>query len=117
MNIEEVKQCFGVLDLRERLIVQLAILAGTRPGEIFGLTWGRVGPDYADIRQRVYRGLIDRPKTVQSIRQAALSEGLLCALDQWRSMCADTGSEAWVFSSERNTPLSRDNILRRSIRP
>ena len=77
MTIEEVKKCFAVLDLRERLIVQLAIVAGMRPGEIFGLTWERVGPDYADIRQRVYRGQIDTPKTVQSIRDAALSVGLL----------------------------------------
>jgi integrase len=50
MTTEEVKRCFAVLDLRELLIVQLAIIAGMRPGEIFGLTWKRVGPDYADIR-------------------------------------------------------------------
>lgn len=117
MTIEEVKQCFAALEFRERLIVQLAILGGMRPGEIFGLTWERVGPDYADIRQRVYRGLVDRPKTVQSMRQAALSEGLLHALDQWRSVCIDTRPEAWVFPSERGTPLSRDNILRRYIEP
>ena len=117
MTIEEVKRCFGVLDLRERLIVQLAIIAGMRPGEILGLTWERVGPDYADIRQRVYRGQIDRPNTVQSERRAALSEGLLCGLDQWRALCIDVRPEAWVFSSERGTPLSRDNMLLRQIKP
>jgi integrase len=117
MTIEEVKKCFEVLECRERLIVRLAIVAGMRPGEIFGLTWDRVGPDYADIRQRVYRGLIDRPKTVQSIRDAALSEGLLHELECWRQLSIDTRPEAWVFPSERNTPLSRDNILRRSILP
>jgi integrase len=53
MNIEEVKRCFAVLDLRERLIVQMAILAGMRPGEIFGLTWQHLGADHVDIRQRV----------------------------------------------------------------
>lgn len=103
--------------MRERLIVQLAIVAGMRPGEIFGLTWGHVGPDYADIRQRVYRGLIDLPKTFPSIRQAALSDGLLCDLDKWRTLCIDTSQEAWVFRSERGTPLSRDNVLRRCILP
>ena len=117
MTIEEVRQCFTVLDARERLIVQLALVAGMRPGEIFGLTWERVGADYADIRQRVYRGQVDRPKTIQSTRHAALSKGLLCALDQWRALCVDTRPEAWVFPSEQGTPLSRDNILRRRIRP
>jgi integrase len=117
MTIEEVNQCFAVLETRERLIVQLAIVAGMRPGEIFGLTWGHVGTDYADIRQRVYRGQIDCPKTFPSIRLAALSDGLLSGLDRWRGLCIDTRPEAWVFPSERGTPLSRDNVLRRSILP
>jgi integrase len=117
MTIEEVKRCFAVLDLRELLIVQLTIIAGMRPGEIFGLTWKRVGPDYADIRQRVYNGQVDSPKTVQSIRHAALSQGLLDALEQWKARSINTNPEAWVFPSERGTPLSRDNLLRRSINP
>jgi integrase len=117
MTIEEVKKCLAVLDLRERLIAQLAIVAGMRPGEIFGLTWERVGPDYAGIRQRVYRGQVDSPKTRQSIRDAALSVGLLDGLEQWRSLCISARPEAWVFASERGTPLSRDNILRRRIVP
>jgi integrase len=117
MTIEEVNKCFAILDLRERLIVQLAIVAGMRPGEIFGLTWERVGSDYADIMQRVYRGDVDRPKTRQSTREAALSEGLLGGLERWRTLCSDARPGAWVFSSERGTPLSRDNILRRMIVP
>jgi integrase len=117
MTIEEVKKCLAVLDLRERLIVQLAIIAGMRPGEIFGLTWKRVGPDYADIRQRVYKGLIDTPKTVQSVRQAALPQDLLLALVQWKDLSIDKRPEAWVFPSERGTPLSRDNVLNRHIKP
>jgi integrase len=117
MTIEEVKRCYAVLGLRERLIVQLAIVAGMRPGEIFGLTWDRVGADFVDIRQRVYRGHVDSPKTVQSTRLAALSEGLLSALEGWRLLCIGTNPGAWVFPSERRIPLSRDNILRRFIQP
>ena len=37
----------------------------------------------------------------------------MAALDQWKSISLD----AWVFPSERGTPLSRDNILRRTINP
>jgi integrase len=55
MTLEEVKKLFGVLDVREQLIARLAVLAGMRPGEIFGLTWERLEVQYADIRQRVYR--------------------------------------------------------------
>lgn len=117
MTLEEVKKCLMVLDLRERLVVQLAIIAGMRPGEILGLTWKHVGPNYIDVRQRVYKGQIDSPKTKQSVRKAALSDGVMAALGQWKLISLDAGLDAWVFPSERGTPLSRDNVLRRSINP
>lgn len=53
-----------------------------RPGEIFALTWCRLTATYAHIRQRVYRGLIDTPKNYQSMRQAALSEGLVAEIEK-----------------------------------
>ena len=77
MNIQEVQMCFAALDQRERLVVKLAVLAGMRPGEIFALTWGRLNATCVDIRQRIYHGVIDTPKTTLSIRHAALPEGLL----------------------------------------
>jgi integrase len=42
MTVEEVKIVCSKLEQRERLILKLAILAGMRPGEIFGLKWGRL---------------------------------------------------------------------------
>jgi len=117
MTIKEVQICFSVLGQRERLIAQLAILAGMRPGEIFGLTWGRINTTYAEIRQRVYRGLVDTPKTNQSFRKAALAEGVRAELEFWRGLSVDTRDDAWVFPSERMTPLSRDNCWRRSMAP
>jgi integrase len=117
MTLKEVNQCLEVLDIRERLIVKLAIMAGMRPGEIFGLVWGRLFATYAEIVQRVYRGDIDTPKTNQSVRKAALSGGLAAEIDAWRSFAVDTRPEAWVFPSERMTPLSKDNCWRRHIQP
>ncbi|MGO9269578.1 MAG: tyrosine-type recombinase/integrase [Terriglobia bacterium] len=117
MTIGEVQLCFGALDQRERLIAKLAILAGMRPGEIFALTWGRLTATYADIRQRVYRGRFDTPKTDNSFRKAALSEGLLAAVERWRMMAVAIRDDAWVFPSERMTPLSKDNCWRRSMYP
>lgn len=59
MTVEEVLQMLSVLQVREQLIAKLALLAGMRPGEIFGLKWARMEADYADIRRRVYRGDVD----------------------------------------------------------
>ena len=59
-----------------RLIVKLAVLAGLRPGEIFGLKRGRIDATSAAIEQPFYRGIIDTPKTQKSKRLAAVSSGL-----------------------------------------
>jgi len=118
MNEEEVKKLFSVLEQRERLIVKLAVLAGMRPGEIFGLKWGRLKEEFIQIRQRVYRGEVDTPKTNHSVRDVALSARLLGEIDEWRGVSLDTSPTAWVFPSERLvTPLSKDNCWRRRITP
>ena len=93
MTIENVAVVFRALDVRERLIAKLATLAGMRPGEIFALTWGRTATTYADIRQRIYRGLVDTPKTHYSERQAALTDGLVADLEAWRALSAGGRSE------------------------
>jgi site-specific recombinase XerD len=117
MTIREVQICFGALENRERLIAKLAILAGMRPGEIFALSWERLTATHADIRQRVYRRKLDTPKTDNSTRHAALSEGLLREIEVWRGSAVDTRESAWVFPSERMTPLSRDNWWNRVMQP
>jgi integrase len=63
LTIEQVGVVLQTLGERERLIAKLALIAGMRPGEIFGLTWGRVAEASAEVTQRVYRGKIDTPKT------------------------------------------------------
>jgi integrase len=118
MTREEVKTCFAALDQRERLIVKLAILAGLRPGEIFGLRWDHVKDTHVEIRQRVYRGVIDSPKSAHSVRKAALSAGLVQEIKLWREVSLDPSDDAWVFPSETGkTPLGRDNVWRRRIGP
>jgi hypothetical protein len=52
-----------------------------------------MGGEYADIRQRVYRGDIDTPKSVRSVRHAALSDGLLISIDDWRAVSLDTSAD------------------------
>jgi integrase len=51
MSLAEAKKLFSLFEQRERLVVELVVLTGMRPGEIFGLTWGRLQAEYAEIRQ------------------------------------------------------------------
>jgi integrase len=114
MTKEEVQKMLASLCVRERLIVKFALLAGMRPGEIFALKVADVSQGFADIQWRVYRGVIDTPKTENSIREAALPETLMEDLKLW---VESVNPEGWLFPSESETPLSRDNVWRRNIRP
>jgi integrase len=115
MAREEVSKAIGALEFREALIVKLAVCCGMRPGEILGLKWGHVSENYIEIRQRVYRGVIDTPKTRRSIRKIGLPPEIVSDLASWRSISQQCGEDDWVFPSERLTPISRDNLWRRTI--
>src|SRR2546425_260704 len=118
MTKEDVQACFSTLNLRERLIVKFAVLAGMRPGEIFGLKWACLDECCADVRQRIYRGEVDSPKTKNSIRRVALPKGLAEEIQTWRRLSADTSADAWVFPSENSkTPVAKDNVWRGFIAP
>jgi integrase len=118
MTLKEVNTCFTALEPRERLIAKLAILAGLRPGEILGLKWGHLSETHASIQQRLYRGKIDSPKTNNSVRKAALAEGLLDDIREWKAISRNNRDDAWVFPSETGrTPVSRDNLWRRHMGP
>ncbi len=118
MTMHEIRLLFSVLNLRELLIVMLAVIGGMRPGEILALKWEHVKWDHLDIRQRVYRGKIDTPKTHLSVRKVALSARLRSVLEKWKTFCIDTNPDAWVFPSEnRRAPLLKDNCWRRHVAP
>jgi len=117
MTIEQTSAVLQALGTRERLIAKLAILAGMRPGEIFGLTWGRLAEASAEVTQRVYRNKIDTPKTHHSVRKAAITDDMWLELDQWRVSSRHKSDRSFVFSSERGTALSKDNVWRRNMLP
>jgi integrase len=118
MSLEEVTKACGISSLRERLIIKLAVLAGMRPGEIFGLHRGHLEGTYLNVRQRVYRGDIDTPKTKKSAREVGLSDGLREDLAEWLATSPDTGPDGWLFPSETlKTPVAKDNVWRRHIGP
>jgi hypothetical protein len=81
-----------------------------RAGEIFALIWGEMNSTFVSICRPVYKGVVDSPKTGHSQRKAALSEGLLEEIEEWRQAAVTTASSARVFPSERVTPLAKENV-------
>ena len=91
----------GALELRERVIVHLAVFVGMRPGEILGLQRQHVeeGCRAVTISQRLYRGDIDTPKTRSSRRIVAVPTKTASLMQEWMELVSNQ-SEAWVFVSE-----------------
>jgi integrase len=117
LSEEEVLQYLEALQLRERLIARFAIFEGLRPGEIFALRWGSFDGDVMRIRERVYEGRLDTPKSGRE-RESALSDGTIADLQAWRNLAPSVDPGAFVFPSEnRYTPLSRRNIWGRRFLP
>lgn len=115
MTKAEIQLALTQFDLRERVVFLLAVLVGMRPGEILALRWGRVSSEMIEVAERVYRGLLDDPKTDRGRREAALPPDLAADLESWRGISGESGPGALVFPSERGTFLSRDNFLRRNV--
>jgi integrase len=118
LTLAEINLIFEVLDLRERLVVKLAILEGMRPGEILALRWRNLGEESFTVEARVYRDDLDTPKTKKSVRVGALSLATIQDLKAWLELRHDPSPDGFVFPSENlNTPLGRDNLWRRNIQP
>jgi len=95
----------------------VAIFEGMRPGEIFALRWKSVAGQVLRVEQRVYKRILNTPKNGKT-REGAISDGTGELLQQWSHLVPNTEAEAFVFSSEAGTtPLSPDNLWRRSMKP
>jgi integrase len=116
----QIRRGLGVLDARARLIFRLAVFEGLRPGEILALRLCNVFDDHVAVEQRVYKGKLDTPKGrkgKRTARKVALSTGTAVEIAVWRSSLLNLSPEAYLFPTERNTPLSRDNVWNRDLRP
>jgi len=114
---EQISRLMTVLPEPIRTMVQLALLAGLRIGEILGLPWKNVDFVSGQIRiqQAYYRGTIGSPKTKCSRRSVPLPEALKQVLFQMRQKAAD--GEELVFRTCKGTPYNDSNLLHRELKP
>ncbi len=118
LSHDELATIIDKLALRERLIVRLAGQSGMRPGEIEGLKWSDLKHDGLRITRRIYRRLIDTPKTHHSVRNAVISASTREDLTAWTTLRLTQNPDAWIFPSENpKHPVSLSNVWLRNIRP
>jgi len=121
-TLEEVENIVSALvdHVHCQLMICLSFFAGLRPSEIAGLKW----EDFDErqqfltvhIRRGVVHGVVDVPKTLESIATLPLVDQILVPLTLWRQKC-DNPTEGWVFMNERGKPQNLKDVVRRTIRP
>jgi integrase len=118
ITADSIRKAEMVLDIRERLIFHLAVYHGMRPGEIVGLQLADIREDVVHVERRIYRGVVDSPKSWKERRAIPLMERTARLLEEWRELLVDQRTAAWLFPSETGTtPVSHSNIYRRNIQP
>jgi integrase len=117
LAVEDVRKLWSVLSLRERLATRLAILEGMRPGEILALRWRNVAGPSIKVEARLYKTDLDSPKTSKSARLGGLSLSTMEDLQAWRELVPDTSPDAFVFPSEKGTPITQTHFWSRYMLP
>ena len=84
-----------------------------RAGELCGLRWCDINTDELRVRQTVWRGKVQTPKSSAANRPVALSPNLSAALQEKR----ETDAGLLVFRTKRGTPWDANLLVKRKLRP
>ena len=112
MSAEQVEQAIQSVDFREKVILQLAVFAGVRPGELLAIQRQHVKSEASviEIHRRVYRGKFAAPKN-GLIRTIAVPPRSASLLKEWMEKAVEPNPEAFVFAGETAQPLWRSSLL------
>jgi integrase len=95
----------------------LLVLTGLRVGELLALRWRDIDFERGSlrVRQTVYEGRFDDPKTQRSKRTVPLGAKGIAVLQRFQG--DGFKPETLVFATSRGTPFSRRNLLNRQLKP
>ena len=114
---EKIRQLLEALPEPSRSLAWLLVLTGLRVGEALALRWRDIDLAFGclRVRQTVYEGRFDDPKSKRSKRTVPLGAKGIEILSAFKPQCID--SEALVFATRRCTPFCRRNLLNRQLAP
>lgn len=119
MSVADATGLVDALPLLPKTMVALALLTGLRRGELFALRWRDLDemPGSLVVREAVYEGQFDTPKTDAGVRQIPLAESARTLLTDWRAYVGTTAADKLVFATWSGKPISPNNVARQWIVP
>jgi integrase len=117
ISAESIRALLEALPEPSRSIATLLAMTGLRVGELLALRWQDIDFDkgFFSVRQTVYEGHFDVPKSKRSKRTLPL--GPLCRQILESLHIPGVDPSALVFAARNGSPLSRRNLLNRQLRP
>jgi integrase len=121
-TLEEAENIISALvdHVDAQLVMALSCFLALRPGEIAALRWEDFDADSVHIRRSVVRGIVDVPKTPESVAPLPLIDQVRVPLELWRQKSGKP-TEGWVFKKVRkigeDVPADLHNLIARVIKP
>lgn len=111
-TVEEIRRVLAAASEPFRTFCWIAAETGLRAGELCGLWWDDAdfGARTIRVRQSVWRGRLQQPKSAAAARVCAISEPLA---EHLRSM----RGEGLMFSTRNGTPWDANLIVKRKLHP
>jgi integrase len=108
-----------VAGMPPRLFLRFLADTGLRIGEAIALRWAHV--DLAErrvaVRERIYKGGTDAPKSERGRREVPLTSALAADLRAWRLASRYSTDADYVWPTLRGTAQAPSNLARRLLKP
>lgn len=104
LTAEEFRKLEAAVELRERVLLCLALSLGLRRGELAGLRWHDI--DFEQLTITVERSLVDQivghTKTEASQRALPMDPRIARLLSQWRAVAKYVDAQDYIFATNSN---------------
>lgn len=111
---EEVDKLLNNTTSHYRFAFLTAVLTGLRAGELWGLRWSDIDWNSFQIhvRQSLWKGQFQTPKSKYSFRKVDLAEPLVRELKKWR-LASPKHEHDLLFLSTEGQPSCHENVIKR----
>jgi integrase len=116
---DELARLLNELGEPYKTMVGLIAATGLRVGELLGLRWGALDLEVGTlaVRESVYEGKRQRPKTQKSRRTIPLGPHAIASLNAHRDRSTRKGNDDLVFPNKSGAPLRESRLLDRVLQP